>query len=70
MKIQKAAIAIDNWKLQIFERHLKNKGYVINTTNGLMKGVMVLSVETENLEALAHVVKAANTEAAKTGEHE
>ena len=65
----KAAIAIDNWKLPIFKRHLKNNGYEFKQANGLTKGAMVLTVVTENLEALAVVVEAANTEAAKTGEH-
>lgn len=63
----KAGIAIDNWKLAIFERHLKNSGYKFKKTNGLAHDAMVLTVDTENLEALSIVVKAANDEAGKTG---
>jgi hypothetical protein len=67
--MSKAAIAIDKWKLHIFERHLKKHGYDFTQSGGLTKDTMFLSVETINLEAFAIVVKAANDEAAKTGKH-
>jgi len=63
----KAGIAIDNWKFQIFERHLKQGGYSFERVNGLTKDDMVLMVVTENIEALGMVVKSANNEAARTG---
>lgn len=63
----KAAIAIDNWKFPIFERRLQQAGYSFERANGLTKEAMVLSVTTDNVEALGEVVKAANTEAALTG---
>lgn len=63
-----AAIAIDTWKLSIFERHLRQSGYAYSKANGLTDNTMMLSVATNNMEALGEVVKAANTEAAKTGE--
>lgn len=63
----KAGIAIDNWKLPIFERHLKNNGYQFEKTPGLGPSAMVLTVVTENLDALAIVVKAAQDECTKTG---
>jgi hypothetical protein len=63
----KAAIAIDDWKLPIFERHLTQAGYVFTNAGPLTTGTLVLSVETVNGEALAGVVAAANTEAARTG---
>ncbi len=62
----KAGIAIDNWKLPIFERHLKQSGYTF-TSMPFVEETQVLHVQTDNLEALAEVVKAANTEAAMTG---
>lgn len=65
--MKKAGIAIDNWKLPIFERHLKQAGYLFKAVKGLTKDAMVLTVDTENLVALGEVVKAANTEAAQTG---
>ena len=64
---RKAAVVIDNWKLPIFERHLLASGYQFNKADGLTPSSMVLSVQTTNLQALALIVKAANTEAAMTG---
>jgi hypothetical protein len=66
-EMPKAAIAIDNWKFPIFERHLQQAGYSFVRADGLTADAMVLSVTTENLVALGEVVKAANTEAARTG---
>lgn len=62
-----AGIVVDNWKLPIFERHLTGSGYSFKGAGDLTKDVTVLTVVTDNLEALAGVVKAANTEAAQTG---
>jgi len=63
----KAAIAIDDWKLPIFERHLRQAGYQFRNAGSITAGTLVLRVETANAVALGEVVKAANTEAAKTG---
>lgn len=63
----KAAIAIDDWKLTIFQRHLEQSGYEFTQGPGLTAGTLLLMVQTTNPEALAVVVGAANTEAAKTG---
>lgn len=63
----KAAIVIDTWKLSIFERHLQQAGYAYAKANGLTDNTLMLSVATNNMEALGEVVKAANTEAAQTG---
>lgn len=65
--MSKAAIAIDSWKLPIFERHLKQSGYAYEQGKGLTQDTMFLYVDTENVVALETVVRAANTEAAKTG---
>lgn len=67
MKTKKAAIAIDEWKLPIFERRLKQAGYSFKNAGHITPGTLVLQVETTNLEALAEVAKAANDEAARTG---
>lgn len=64
----KAAIAIDDWKLPIFTRHLTQSGYEFQNAGLLTKGTLILTVQTVNPEALAEVVKAANTEAALTGD--
>ena len=63
----KAAIAIDPWKLPIFERRLSQAGYAFKNAGLLTDGCLILKVDTENGEALMSVVKAANTEAAMTG---
>jgi hypothetical protein len=63
----KAGIVIDDWKLSIFERHFKQSGYAFENAGKLTTGTLLLKVETSNLEALGEVVKAANTEAAMTG---
>ncbi len=63
----KAAIVIDAWKLEIFERHLNQAGYVYKLTPGPMANNITITVVTNNGQALGEVAKAANTEAAKTG---
>ncbi len=62
-----AGIAIDEWKLSIFERHLTQAGYSFENCGLLVDGALLLRVRTANLVALGEVVKAANTEAAQTG---
>lgn len=66
-QVAKAGIVIDAWKLSIFERHLKQSGYTFENTGSLGSDTLLLRVDTTNVEALAIVIKAANTEAAKTG---
>jgi hypothetical protein len=61
-----AGIAIDAWKLSIFERHLTQAGYTFTNVGPLTKDSLVLKVTTDNVVALGEVVKAANTEAALT----
>ena len=61
----KAGIAIDDWKLPIFERHLTEAGYFYEKKTGVTKDTLLLTVETDDLAALEPVVVAANVEAAK-----
>lgn len=63
----KAAIAIDGWKLPIFERNLSQSGYAYEKGPGVTADTLILTINTDNLEALSGIVKAANTEAARTG---
>lgn len=64
----KAGIAIDDWKLPIFERHLS--GYVYEKGPGLTDDTLLLTVETDDMKALEKVVRAANAEAAtRKGNH-
>lgn len=62
-----AGIAIDKWKLGIFERHLTQNGYSYENKGALVGGTVLLVVETENVDALGIVVHAAEDEARKTG---
>lgn len=64
----KAAVAIDAWKLPIFERHLTQAGYAFINAGSLLPETLLLTVEHQQGEAqrLAQVVLAANTEAART----
>lgn len=61
----KAAIAIDTWKLPIFTRHLVGAGYEFKHAGSLVSGTLMLTVTTDDMPALAVVVKAANDEAAQ-----
>lgn len=62
----RAGIAIDKWKLPIFERHLSSKGYAFTLTAGVTADTHLLTVETENPLALAEVLRVACIEAAET----
>lgn len=62
----KIGIAIDKWKLEIFERHLSQAGYGYLVKPGWNADISLLTVTTDNKEALAGVVEAANTECART----
>ena len=61
--MSKAAIAINEWKLPIFERHLKQAGYTFEKGPGLSVDALILVVNTSNINALEAVVRAANDEA-------
>ena len=60
----KAGIAIDDWKLPIFDRHLSQAGHVYAKGPGVTRATLLLTVETDDLGALETVVRAANAEAA------
>lgn len=63
----RAAIAIDSWKLPIFEEKLNGAGFQYEKHGGLTKDSLTLIVETDDdgMPTLAKVVATANTEAAK-----
>jgi len=60
----KAAIAIDDWKLPIFKRHLTEAGYSFGQHPGLTDNTLTLVVHTKSIKDLEVVVRKANTEAA------
>jgi hypothetical protein len=61
----RAGIAIDEWKLPIFKRHLLDAEFEYTQTCGPAPDTLMLYVETTDLNRLARVVKAANSEAAR-----
>lgn len=63
----RAAIAIDAWKLSIFERHLSQSGYTYEQGDGVTEDTLILYVTTDNPVALEVVLRAANEEAHLTG---
>lgn len=58
----KAAIVVDDYKLPVFRRRLGESGYQFEEAAGVTADTKTLTVQTENLTALAEVVKAANRE--------
>lgn len=64
---QRIGVAVDDWKVPIFERVLKQYGYEFSNAGSITAGVVILRVETTNREALQRVITEANAEAARTG---
>ena len=62
MKI--AGVAIDDWKLDIFERGLKEEGYSYEKVPGISKGTLFLKVQTNNIAKLNNVLGRLNRQAA------
>ena len=66
----KAGIAIDDWKLSIFDRHLSQAGYSYEKGPGVTSDTLFLTVTTDDAAALEKVVRSANIEAAaRKGNH-
>lgn len=57
-----AGIAIDNWKLEIFRKHLDEAGYSYTEHPGLTPEAMILKVKTERLAPLQRVIERAQKE--------
>ena len=67
--MQRIAIAIDDWKLPVFERHLTEAGYAFEKGPGVTPDTLTLTVLTSAVLALGAVIQAANTEARKSRSH-
>lgn len=63
----RAGIALDDWKLPIFERHLSQAGYAYEVDAGPTPDTRFMYVETDDPMALGRVVLAANDEAKTYG---
>lgn len=63
----RTAIVLDEWKLSIFERNLKDAGFTSGRRPGLTKGTLVFAVvipdDAASLEKLSSVIQASNDEA-------
>lgn len=62
----KAGIMIDAWKRDIFVRHFTQAGYSFREAGSLIPGTLTFIIVTDNKEALAGVISAANAEASRT----
>jgi hypothetical protein len=62
-----AGIAIDNWKLPVFERHLSKAKYGYKVCPGLTEDTLLIQVFTDSIIKLEPIVRAANAECAATG---
>lgn len=60
----KIGIGIDDWKLDIFDKALKDAGYTYVENQGVTRDTLLLSVETDDVNRLGQVVKLANERAA------
>ncbi len=60
----KVAIAIDDWKLDIFDRALTDAGFTFVKGPDVTPDTLLLSVETKFVDNLAAVIKFANERAA------
>lgn len=62
--VTKHAVCIDSWKLDIFSRVLKYYGFSFVKNPGITDDTLTLSIETDDIDKLAEVVRFANTRAA------
>ena len=63
----KIGIAIDPWKLPIFERRLKEAGFTWEQARGPVANTLLLTVTVNTRTELLNVVHEANQEASRTG---
>lgn len=57
-----AAVAIDDWKLATFKRHLDAAGYSYTVGSGVTHDSLILSVKFEWVKDLKPIIEAANAE--------
>ena len=58
----KAAIGVDNWKLPVVRKRLKEAGYEYQDAGALTDDTTILTVETNNMLALKKVLEQCQTE--------
>lgn len=57
-------VVLDDWKLDIFQRHLDAAGFSYTQQKGPGRSVILLKIEAASTEDLSPIILAANTEAA------
>lgn len=58
----KAGIAVDDWKLPVFRKRLEEAGYTYEDRGPLTGDTTMLSVETDDIRALAGVLEKCQAE--------
>jgi hypothetical protein len=61
----KAGIAVDNWKLPVFRKRLKQAGYEYRDGGALTGDTTLLTVETSDMLALKKVLEKCQAECRK-----
>jgi len=59
-----AGVVIDDWKLQIFKKHLDAAGYAYTEHPGITEDTLTLRVKYEWVAELKPIIEAANKECA------
>lgn len=59
-----AAVIIEKWKLQIFEKHLNEAGYSYEQKPGITADTLILSVSYEWVAELQPIIESAQKECA------
>ena len=65
----KPLIAIDSWKLKIFEKRLNDANFMWEVSHGVAKDMLFIKLKTNRIVELAHVVMAANNECKRSKLH-
>ncbi len=64
-----ASVFIDDWKLAVFEKHLKDAGYMYTKEPGVTEDTLLLRVQVSTPTELKPLVEAANIEARRRRFH-
>ena len=60
--MKQVGIAIDSWKLPIFDKHLRRAGIAYDVCNGLTEDTRLLTANVERIADAQPIVEAANAE--------
>lgn len=63
----KFGIAIDDWKLPVFEKHLTDAGMKYEVGNGITAGCLTIYLFSDSQDRVVQIVKAANEAARAAG---